>query len=250
MSEDNWDFYMTLVDGNPASIFANLSLIERAPVAGHDHFLFVQIPMLQPREDGLSSAEEFDQLIAVEDRVIGALEATGEAIYAGRNTTDGVRDLFFYVTDTAAAEAVVEALAAELSPYELRTGHNPDPEWGVYFGFIYPSPNDMQHINNRSVLRQLAEHGDDHTAPREIDHFAYFPSEAAAGAFAGVVDGQRFDVTPTRDQNERGEYCVSFKREDSLSDIDEITINLAQIAEEHEGYYDGWGCPIVKSDDA
>ena len=246
MSEDHWDFYMTLVDGNPASIFANLSLIAHAPIAEYGHFLFVQVPMLNPREDGLSSAEEFDQLIAIEDRIVDTLQESGGAIYVGRNTTDGVRDLFFYVRDADAATKVVDDLAPELSPYALRTGGNDDAEWGVYRSFVYPGPDDLQHINNRSVLRQLAEHGDDHAAAREIDHFAYFPNVDAASSFAQEMARQRFVVADSRDQNEQGDHCVAFKREDSLTDIDEITINLAQLADEHGGYYDGWGCPVMK----
>jgi len=54
MSE-NWDFYGLQVDGQPASIFVDLGIVQSAPIPSHPAMGYLRLIMRQPREDGLSS---------------------------------------------------------------------------------------------------------------------------------------------------------------------------------------------------
>ena len=41
-------------------------------------------------------------------------------------------------------------------------------------------------------------------------------------------------------------YQLVIGREDDFENIDEIVWYLMDLAEEFDGEYDGWGCPIIK----
>lgn len=62
----DWDFYALLVDDQPASIFVDFALASMAPITEAPIMFYVSVRMRAPRPDGLSSQEEFDELIAVE----------------------------------------------------------------------------------------------------------------------------------------------------------------------------------------
>src|SRR3954462_12044783 len=115
MSKD-WDFYSLRVDGEPASIFVDLGISKDAPVRNHTTMGYLRVLMLRPREDGLSSRDEFDDLIALEDHVTAKVIENGAAVFVGRNTSSGNRDFYFYVADPQRCDARVSCL-------RVRNGH-------------------------------------------------------------------------------------------------------------------------------
>ena len=53
--------------------------------------------MNNPRPDGLSSQEEFDQLCEIGDAIDAVIDGSnGNHFYVGRNTSSGNRDVYFY----------------------------------------------------------------------------------------------------------------------------------------------------------
>jgi len=98
---------------------------------------------------------------------------------------------------------------------------------------------------NGDVLRRMLGGGDDFTKPRDIDFSVVFPSEDAAGQFAGhfgragfkvaiqELDGERempWDVTITR-------YMLP-----THGGITEFEETLGEAAASLGGLNDGWGC--------
>lgn len=241
---ENWNFYQLLVEDKPASMMANLGVVGSAPVVSHPNFFFVSLGMLEPREDGLSSNAEFDQLCATEDRLIDAIKNGSTAIYVGRNTCNGTRDHYFYVADPAIVETLVSDVAPSLSPYQIECGGYEDAAWSVYQGFIYPGPNDLQQMQNRELCDQLAKRGDSLEHGRQVDHFAYFLREEARDTFRAMVVEDSFQIQDAH-RTDDGEFALAFFREDCPVNLDDVTIDLRQKAAELGGHYDGWGCEVV-----
>lgn len=192
--DHDWDFFMLLVDDQPASIFVDLALVQVAPVTDQPMMAYVGATMRASRPDGLSSNEEYDALVAVET----ALEAqlTGEigATYAGRCTTAGNRDSYFYVADPGAFTHAAESAMAGFPEYLYATGHRDDPDWTAYRDFLYPGARDLQRIHNRRVMEVLQANGDDISLPRLIDHRAYLPTRAAVAALRAQLLAQGFSL--------------------------------------------------------
>jgi uncharacterized protein DUF695/regulator of ribonuclease activity B len=243
MSND-WDFYFCQVEGRPASIFLDLGIAAEAPVASHPHLGYVSVEMRMPRRDGLSSQEEFETLSAIDDALPAGVADNGNAFYVGRKTSDGSRDYFFFAADPGAFAADVERTMALFPAYRFDSGSQPDPGWSTYFDFLSPSDDDRQRILNRRVQLQLAEHGDDQSQPRPIDHRLYFPDAGAAAAFTARLTGQGFDIAPPVAMDE-GDVAVDLKRSDRPGDMDEVVLALLAEARPSGGSYDGWGCTIV-----
>lgn len=239
---DHWDFYPLLVDDEPASIFLDLGIAASAPVDGHHLAVFVQVPMLRPRPDGLSSQEEFDDLVRIEDELTRIAREGDRALYVGRNTTGGNRDFFFYTRDSEPFLGALREVADAFPAYRFESGVREDPDWGVYFDFLYPSPEALRKMANRGVLTALAEHGDRHGVPRDIDHFADFEDMGDCLAFAAWVREQGFRTAEPVEQD--GTISLAFARMDSPDDIDEIAPMLERAVTEHRGSYDGWGCEV------
>lgn len=244
MSEE-WDFYPLLVDDKPASIFLNLALRPQAPLSTHPTLGFVSLTMLRPRPDGLSSQEEFDDLVALEDEVIPKITAGSQILFVGRCTTGGTRDFYFYSPDASAFEIRARTAMIAFPGYTATIGAREDPAWSSYLNFLYPSPASMQRIMNRRVCDQLQKQGDSLTQPRLIDHFAYFSRAAQRAAFADFLLGERFVIGSAPDApDEDGKYSIAFERQAHPAEIDDVVSMLCTKLAELDGDYDGWGCVV------
>lgn len=240
---DDWDFYPLLVDSEPASIYVNLGLAGEAPIKNLHHMGYVRVFMRQARPDGLSSDDEFDDLIGVEDSLTKIFSGSDNTTYVGRNTSSGKRDFYFYTNDIAGFEESVRTAMAGHPHYQIEVGGRPDPDWAVYFDFLYPSPDDLQRVLNRRVIEQLAAYADNHSEPRLIDHFAYLPNAAAIAELREFLAGQGFSVGQPKIDN--GPVGLSFTRFDRPDRIDDVVVPIARRIREIGGEYDGWGCEVV-----
>src|SRR5207253_743859 len=90
--EEDWDFYFSNVDDIVGSFYIDLGLSKIAPVADKPNLIWISLKMNNPREDGLSSSEEFDTLSSIEDRLQEFILKNHSAIYAGRLTSNNNRD--------------------------------------------------------------------------------------------------------------------------------------------------------------
>lgn len=250
MTED-WDFYPLRVEGKPASIFVDLGIAEAAPLAHLPHMAHVRLYMNDPRPDGLSSREEYDALVRVEDALEKALcsEVVG---YVGRCTSNGCRDLYFYVADPKGWEnKVQQAMDGVEDEYEFASGARLDADWSTYFSFLTPGEEDRQCMENRKVCRALEEHGDPLIVAREIDHWAYFPRDEDRGAYLQEVMALGFQLRGTSSDGEvERPHCARVWRIDvpSYDQIDGVTLSLLDAAKRHHGDYDGWECPVEAED--
>lgn len=241
MSE-HWNFYPLLVDGELASIFVDLGIARAAPVAEFPNMAYLRVRMNHPREDGLSSQEEYDTLIALEKDVTESVENGGRSIYVGRNTSNGNRDFYFYTNDSD-IETYLNRKMGKWPSFQFQTGVRVDSEWSTYWGFLHPSPEDLQKIGNRDVIDRLLENGDHIDRPRKIDHFAVFRTPTDRDQFARYILAQGYSVSQAGDANDK-EYGIGFDRTDRPDQIDDITIDLYRNAKASNGDYDGWGCLI------
>lgn len=242
---DDWDFYLLRVDDQPASIFVDLGIVRDVPIRTHPHMAYLRIVMRQPRPDGLSSSEEFESLVALEDQVLPKIQQAAGAIFVGRNTTAGNRDFLFYATDAARFEAAAQSAMQLFPAYTYETGSREDAEWTVYRDFLYPAPDDMQRIQNRRVVTNLEQNGDDPSKPREIDHWVYASDRTKQQAIISYVLSEGFRlINAATSPDEQGNYSVNFGRSDAPADIDAIVLPLFQRVTELGGEYDGWGCTI------
>jgi regulator of RNase E activity RraB len=248
---DHWDFYFFVVEDKPCSTMLDLGLVSDAPVASKPWLLSVRFPLLRPRGDGLTDNQEAEELGKIEEALVRALRTHCDAQFVGRMTWNGTRDLFFYAPRT---EGMGAALGEALGPSPTRrvmSQVREDKEWQHYLEVLFPGPVEQRWMADRRVVDELKKAGDRLEHPRPIDHFATFTREVHARSYAGACQGLRFEVE-ARELDDGSGWSVRATRVDpaELSHVHEVATSLLLLAEEHDGKYDGWGCPVKKDTDA
>ncbi|MDC7677393.1 DUF695 domain-containing protein [Asticcacaulis machinosus] len=240
---DDWDFYLCQVDSAPASIFLDLGQKDRAPVKGVPLMCYVRVFMKMPREDGLSSNDEYQTLNIIEDSL--EKEIGNKAVYVGRVTTAGRRDFVFYAKDFAAFEKAANKAMLRSPEYEYELGFKEDKDWSVYLGFMYPDARSLRNIMDRRVLESLKDHGDDLAVPRNLDHRVYFDCINDAKAFEKEVVAKGYSIESGNHEPDESSVFVDFYKKAAPQDINDIIDELLPLVEHCRGDYDGWGCEVA-----
>ena len=244
---ENFDFYEARATKGRALVSLDLTAAEHAPVESHPVRVQFRVKMLQPREDGLRSAEEAETLFALEDKLVAAAQTKLDAIYVARAVAYGYSEFYFYVPATQLDNAA--GVLWDSKPYDFEWHVEADPSWERYEQ-LFPDKFSYQHMMNRRVLQQLEAAGDDLSRAREVDHVAFFPGEAQAKAAAEDLAKAEFRVdAPSAPEGDEDMWSLGFHRDDSLAngEADEMVDEVLELLEPHDGDYDGWGCGVQKS---
>lgn len=248
---DEWIFYPCQMGDHTAFIFYDHGIRESLDEVAPTDFLKIRAKFKNPRPDGLSSREEYQQLCELEDELTRVVNEDN-GLYVGRITVAGHR--YFHVfTDRGEAE-----WATKLKPVSDRTGYElhwnckPDAAREGYWRDLFPSEDDWQVIKDLRVLEVAKKEGDDESVSRRIAHWAYFEEEWKANQFAQWAKDQGYRVEPPADTGDGDrKYMIQFSHEGTLhlNDITSHTIALRRKASELNGDYDGWETPVCKNQD-
>jgi len=249
---DTWDFYFAHVNNDFASLFVDLGLVDQAPDDSKPWLLWAWVHMQSPGEAGMVTDEEAPQMDAIEEALMEAVEDATAGELVGRIMTAGRQEFYFYAPTHIGFEDAVERTMQRFGDYRFVSGVEQDAEWNHYLRVLYPSPHDVQRIKNRHVVQVLSENGDQLEKPRIVSHWAYFPSEAARGQFVTEARQRKYAVTSEHLVEEPGHqypYCARLERIDSVdwASINEVTIELFDLAQASGGEYDGWEAGLADS---
>lgn len=248
---EEWEFYFSNVNYKLASLYVDLGLHKIAPVKDKPNVVWVSIKMNNPREDGLSSNEESNELYKIEDALVDKLKDKFKSIYVGRVTTTGNRDLYFYFGDTTLYDKVISDVMINFPKYHFEFGSKEDKTWSGYLDFLYPNPRKFQSIQNRRVVDQLEKGGDKLTKAREVDHWLYFKTEKDRETFISKIKTEGFSIVDKDFDKSLGAlpFRLHIKRVDKvdLESVDIYVIHLWELATECNGDYDGWETSVEKN---
>ena len=248
--EEEWDFYFSNVDDVIGSFYVDLGLIKIAPINDKPNLVWVSLKMNNPREDGLSSNDEFDKLREIEDRLNEFISSKHNSIYAGRLTSNNHRDFYFYFGDTTLYDNTISEAMVAFPSYSYEFGIKEDKEWELYLEFIYPNPRQYQSIQNRRVVENLESNGDTLTKRRQVDHWIYFKTQDDRQNFLTKIKDEGFQIINQATIKESTDfpYTLQIARVDNvdLDSVNAYTLSLWELAGEYNGDYDGWETSIEK----
>jgi hypothetical protein len=250
---DEWDFYFARVNDAVSSIFVDLGIRPDVPVEKRPWLLWVQVEMQSARPDGLSSGDEAPVLQAIGESLDAMLSASCGAQLVGRITGAGRREFYFYAAEPGDLDGATANAMKAFETYKYDTGSSYQPDWDQYLNLLYPSESNLERMQNRRLLEALAEQGDVHEAPRKVDHWMYFADEAARTRCRDTLLAIEFaveDETKSDDAEDPLPYVLVMSRVDPVDShtINGITLELARLAAENGGSYDGWGCDAMKAE--
>lgn len=246
---EHWEVFPRAMKDYQAFVFVDVGIAERV-VDAPRALAQLRLAYESPSPNGLPTRAEFDPVNAIEDKITDFSNETGDE-YVGRITVAGIRVFYVYTEkDEAAWRSFTSAIAAETG-YDIRLSYRYDPDHRGYFDDLYPTQIDWQVISDLRVIEALESHGDDGSAPRKIEHWAYFDSQESAATFVAWAKGE--GLKPDREnshQTEDGRYCVRLFHHGTvkLEDINHYTVALKHKAAEYGGEYDGWETMVLKSE--
>lgn len=127
MELEGWNSYLCNVNDEIASIFLNLDLKNKAPVKGLPKLSWYWIKLNDPKANGVRSDKEIDSLISHEHALDDYLEPFPQ-VYAGRITTQGRREFYFYVSREFDFPGTLKQFVGEDTTYLFQTGEKYDPD--------------------------------------------------------------------------------------------------------------------------
>ncbi|HTU65811.1 MAG TPA: DUF695 domain-containing protein [Steroidobacteraceae bacterium] len=247
---DEWDFYFGKVNDAVSSIFVDLGLRPDAPNEKRPWLLWIWVTMKSPRPDGLSSSEEASTLHEIEESLLSMIAPVCGAQLVGRITGSNRREFYFYGEEPGELDAAVARAMQPFAGYEHQQGSSFQPDWEHYLELLYPSDSNLQRIFNRRVLDSLAENGDVHETPRKVSHWLDFPDTDSRSACRSTLEAIEFVFEGEYEDEEPGAslpHSLVMSRVDSVDThtINGITLELARLADEHGGSYNGWESPAM-----
>jgi hypothetical protein len=246
---DEWDFYFAKINDTVSSIFVDLGLKPDAPNEKRPWLLWVWVEMLAPRPDGLSSGEEAPKLHEIEESLNAMIPPVCGAQLVGRITGSNRREFYFYGEEPGELDAAVGRTMQAFPDYRFQSGSKFEPEWEQYLELLYPSASNLQRMMNRRVLDALGKNGDVHEMPRKVDHWFEFATPEARTAARGTLEAIEFAVEGEYEGESDAErpFSLVVSRVDSVDmhTINGITLELARLAQEHGGDYEGWESPVT-----
>lgn len=245
-----WNVFLRMERGKPALI--SIDLEARPSGKGDDGYLCLLAMRLREADaDGFPSRKELDGPIAgVEESLarIAGSELGGR--YVGRITSGGMVVYFCYVPNATIAKERINAGLSAFNDYRFQFNAKHDPEWKEFFKLLYPTPEELQGVLNDGVLRNLEEHGDQHSVPREVDFRIRFADETSRTRFRKAVEAAGFGVRGEEHFADLEEFPFSLRIWQDMpvdkESIDETCLDLMDLADACDAKFDGWETTIVK----
>ena len=248
MPEPKWNFYLCNVNDKLASIYLDLALREVVPIDSRPWLLWVWVDLKTPRPDGLSRSDEAPVLYQIEDALTATISASCRATLAGRITTDGRREFYFYAEENSGFSAAAHQALSAFEGYRFELGSKYEPDWNQYLNVLYPSPEELQRIGNRDVLDVMKRNGDSPAIPREVVHWIFFEAAACRSLFRSEIEGLGYRIDSESEVETATPYSIAVSRTQSIEpdEIDGTVLELFRLAQRFSGEYDGWESPVTK----
>jgi regulator of RNase E activity RraB len=248
--QEYWESYVKPIEGHKAMVSFNAGMADIVPNPEFIYVAFVKVALNNPKEDGLVTEEESNDVGFIEDRLEMESLRWRSGKYMGRIITQGEVNFIYYLKMDFEWKDTVEAAMQHFPEYKYEFGSRMDMEWEVYQKLLFPTIREWQIIANHHSCNSLKEQGDNLKLPRAIEHKAYFENLENREKFIVELEKKEFSKQNEMEVPFNGKtmYGVQFYRKDTphYYEIDNLTMNIIDMSEKYLGMYDGWECSLVK----
>jgi uncharacterized protein (TIGR01619 family) len=243
-----WGSYFCNVNDKLASIALDLSLRPSAPNEEKPWLLWAWVYLRFPKPNGLSDSAEFAVISAIEDELAKHIGSACDAVEAGRITTDGHREFYFYGAHDKGFKAAVSKAMGRFKDYKFDLGCQEDAAWTQYLNVLYPSEESLEKMKNQGVLDVLMKRGDTLEAVRDVHHWVYFRTKDDRQWFASKVSALGYEIeNESEEPGDPHPLGLQITRDQSVTPaaIDDAVIELFRLAKQVDADYDGWEAQVI-----
>ncbi|HFU76816.1 MAG TPA: DUF695 domain-containing protein [Arcobacter sp.] len=248
--QEYWEVYMKPIEGYPTMVSFNAGVADEVPNPELMYVAFVKVKLHDPKENGLVTDEESNDVGFIEDRLELELLRWRSGKYIGRIISQGEVNFIYYLKMDFEWGDTVSAAMKHFPEYNYEFGSRMDIEWEVYQKLLFPTVAEWQIITNHHACNALKEKGDNLRIERAIEHKVYFKTDLERQNFKLKIKNEGFQCqkdfeVPFNNETMLG---VQFYRIDSpfFYNIDDLTMKIIEISTSCNGMYDGWECSLVK----
>jgi regulator of RNase E activity RraB len=243
------EFYIQDRENEPAvRIDVDLSLAEEEMHFTKPLLLWVFVKMQTPDDSGLCSAGECELLQQLRDNVAALLQKQLDARFSGSRMSEGWFELYFYARSGKKLIAATGEAMQDFPGYTFDTGSSRDEEWSHYENELYPDTVMLHQIQNRHIIDELLEAGDDITVPREVEHYLFFQLPAQQQRAVERLEMLGYRAAGFVEQE--GDYChgaiVSKVQPVDEKTMTETVSELLDAASAEHGHYEGWSTAAAR----
>jgi hypothetical protein len=250
-----WREYFVCEGEELSSVHVDLALRDRAPVEGLPILTGLTVPL--SGEGWQVTAEEGHALAQIaEELTYAAAPRIGDHCtpgypqvlrLVGRRTRSGQAELWFHGEKPLDRRHLAQ-VARHLPGATIHCTEREDPRWRFYLDTLHPGAALDPLLLTAVQLEERERCGDDHAAPRAVDHLVRFRDAGARERFVALLRERRgrWDLRPFEAGGER-RFGVECTTEHTLDRwvIDAKVVDLSGHADALGGVYDGWGAPRV-----
>lgn len=185
---------------------------------------------------------EHQDIKACKQLLIDGFNKSG--IYAGCKIVDSWHELYFYLKSPKGAESKTRDILKTFD-YMFESNAIKDKKWKFYETELLPDKYQRHHIQNRQIIDELINAGDDITQNREVEHYVIFDTSSLREKFYNVLE-QNF-LTCKEIFDDDG-YHMSLVQIQNLNynDMCNFTDKLIDLSDQFHANYIGWSTKLAK----
>jgi len=204
-----------------------------------------------PTDDKIYSLWVFiksSDIVEVEKIITSKLKESHNANFVATREVDGWSELYYYASNEKKFTNIINEVMSEFD-YSFECGSHRDSKFKVYLETLYPDELEFHQIESRHIIETLEAEGDELEASREVEHYAFFQTEANMQRFIHSAENLGFSLKEmvNKSDSDYSYGVVLLKNHNVLLETvqNEIVDLLEKIMLEH-GYYEGWSTTLVK----
>jgi hypothetical protein len=239
--QHDWENYVTSIRDKPVSVNVDLGIRPFVPLIDLPFVIVVRLKLQQTNDAGMPVQEEVVILNDLEEKLTDQLSRGQGALYVGRFTQRGIREYYFYTSDTLGYQPTLVSVFASFPSYQWLAQSKKDEAWQNYLNVLYPSELDKMLIESRRQLSAFLK--DNASIPKKtVSYFFEFPDDASCKLFLQTNGFSKYTVNQyTRKLGGKG-ISMMFS---SIESIDRKWVEttmpvLFSESKKHGGLYKGW----------
>lgn len=209
--------------------------------------VLIELKFLQPSDHPLGDQAEVDVL---RNQLEALFPTFGErCVHVADVRGDNHMNMWLYTSKTFDPRPQLLKAFAKWAP---KVSLKVDARWS-HAGRLCPTNAERQPSSNGWLIGVLRDNGDSITKARPVDHCMFLPSAKACDAIAKRLAPEGFRETGRVKIEDDGNanplpFMLDLTKKHSVEPdvVDAITLSLVALAEEFEGFYDGWQSSLVK----
>ncbi len=203
------------------------------------------LKLKRPNELGFVEDDELDEIINYKDKLLTKLTSL---TFLGFKTKDSWIEIYFYALDKKGFESNASLCAKEFD-YQCSISSFKDKKHKFYFNSIYPSIYSFSHINNKKILSELVEAGDDLNKNRDVEFYFRFSTSSALQRVKVALQNDAYaDFEEFVDEDDDLRFILKAKKNITLmiDELDQQSDDLINLAISEHGEYEGFNTGVSK----